>query len=175
MAKSSRNDGWVKHRHIDTKYAARISHHSHQLLLAHSSKRKHTVDMWSLSLIIALAAVAAAIFVSNQEHSEEAFLLDWSDPPPWPVFIFFNVLSSALHSIADALVPPPIKMFDNAFAYQTSILAFVCQKYKIPDFLATGPKTVQEIAEYTKTTNVQNVERIMHALAADGMTKRTLC
>lgn len=51
------------------------------------------------------------------------------------------------------------------------MLANICQKFTIPDFLATGPKTVAEIAAHMQTKDVQRVERLMYALAADGMTQ----
>lgn len=107
----------------------------------------------------------------TKPHNEDALLVDWSDPPPWPVFIAINVLAGTFRAMADALTPPPIKMFDHAFAFQTSVLAGVCQSYKIPDFLATGPKTIQEIADYTLTEDAFRIERIMYAMAADGMTQ----
>jgi hypothetical protein len=50
-------------------------------------------------------------------------------------------------------------------------LAYICQKFTIPDFLATGPKTVAEIATHMQTRDVQRVERLMYALASEGMTQ----
>ena len=113
----------------------------------------------------------AVLLGSPSAHSEEALLTDWSAPPPWPIFIAVNVLAGTLRSMADALTPPPIRMIDMGFAYQTSKLAQVCMSFKIADFLATGPKTLAEIAEYTQTQDVLRVERFMYALAADGITQ----
>jgi hypothetical protein len=55
--------------------------------------------------------------------------------------------------------------------YHTTILAYICQKFTIPDFLATGPKTVAEIAAHMQTRDVERVERLMYALASEGMTQ----
>jgi hypothetical protein len=129
--------------------------------------------MISRTLLIVGALVGmGAVLITRQEHNEEALMGDWSDPPPLPIFILVNVLAGAFRSMADALTPPPIKMIDMAFAYHTTILAHICQKFTIPDFLATGPKTVEEIAHHMKHKGgKEDVERLMYALAADGMTK----
>ena len=125
-----------------------------------------------ISIVTVILVGAVAVMVAMPKtHSEEALMADWSDPPPFPIFIALNVLASAFQSMVDALTPPPVAMIGNAFAHQKSVLAHVCQKFMIPDFLATGPKTVTQIAEYTQTDDVQVVERIMFAMASNGMTK----
>jgi hypothetical protein len=53
-------------------------------------------------------------------------------------------------------------------------LAHICEKFTIPDYLASGnrPKTIAEIAQHMQMTDLEeHVERLMHALAAEGMTK----
>jgi O-methyltransferase domain len=102
---------------------------------------------------------------------EESLLTDWSDPPPLPVFVVINVLAGFFQSVADALTPPPIRMMNTAFAYKSSRLAHICKEFQIADFLATGPKTVREIADYTQTRDALVVERIMYAMASAGITR----
>ena len=116
-------------------------------------------------------ALLAVLLAPSSTHSEEALLSDWSTPPPWPIFIGLNVLAGTLRSMADALTPPPIRMIDLGFAYQTSKLAQICMTYKIADFLSSGPKTIADIAKYTQTKDLMRVERIMYAMAADGITQ----
>jgi hypothetical protein len=136
-------------------------------------RRENVFKMISRTLLIFGALVGmGAVLISRQEHDEGALMGDWSDPPPLPIFILVNVLAGAFRSMADALTPPPIKMIDMAFAYHTTILAHICQKFTIPDFLATGPKTIEEIAQHMKHKgDKEDIERLMYALAADGMTK----
>jgi len=71
--------------------------------------------------------------------------------------------------MADALVPPPVRIIDMTFAYQTSILIHTCHQYGLADYFANRPKTVTEIAAHTQTADVLRVERIMYAMAADGI------
>jgi hypothetical protein len=119
----------------------------------------------------ALLAATAFHILTPKVDSETSFLADWSDPPPFPIFVGLNGLAATFQRMADALTPPPVAMIKMAFSYQKSVLAHIFQKYKIPDFLATGPKTVTEIAEYTQTKDVMVVERIMYALASNGLTQ----
>jgi hypothetical protein len=122
-------------------------------------------------LALAAVTVGLGILARPVAHDEDALLTDWSEPPPLPIFIAVNVLAATFRSIADALVPPPIRMLDLAYAYQTSVFVQFAQSFKIPDFLATGPKTVQEIMEYMETKDVLRVERLLYAMAADGITQ----
>jgi C-methyltransferase len=119
-----------------------------------------------------MALVALGVMaMKNSKHDEEALLVDWSTPPPLPIFIAVNAFAGALRSMANALTPPPIRMLDIGLMYHTTMLAYICQKFSIPDFLASGPKTVEEIAAYMQTEDVQRVERLMYALASEDMTQ----
>jgi hypothetical protein len=121
---------------------------------------------------LALAAlIGVGAVMMNKPHSEDALMADWSDPPPFPIFIAVNLLAGILHSMGDALTPPPIRMNDIALGYQTTILAHICEKFTIPDYLASGPKTIAEIAQHMQMTDLERVERLMYALASEGMTK----
>mmetsp|Transcript_35815 Transcript_35815/g.86405 ORF Transcript_35815/g.86405 Transcript_35815/m.86405 type:complete len:431 (-) Transcript_35815:122-1414(-) len=125
-----------------------------------------------ISIIAVILVGAVAVMVAMPKtHSEEALMSDWSDPPPFPIFIALNVLASIFQSMADALTPPPVAMIGDAFVYQKSVLANICQKFRIPDFLSTGPKTITQIAEYTQTDDALVIERIMFAMASNGMTQ----
>jgi C-methyltransferase len=117
------------------------------------------------------ALIAMAGVMMNIPHSEDALMKDWSDPPPLPIFITVNFVAGLLRSMADALTPPPIRMSDIAFTYHTTILAHICEKFTIPDYLASGPKTIAEITQHMQMTDLERVERLMYALAAEGMTK----
>jgi hypothetical protein len=125
----------------------------------------------TLLVVGALVALAAILLKKGRGHDEEALLMDWSTPPPLPIFIGINVLAGILRSMADALTPPPVRMLDIGFMYHTPMLAYICQKFTIPDVLATGPKTVEEIARHMQTKEVLRVERLVYALASDGMTQ----
>lgn len=118
-----------------------------------------------------IAVIIAVVIRPNKPHSEAALLTDWSNPPPWPIFIGINAVAGTLRSMADALTPPPIRMLDYSVAYQTSMMAHILQSTKIPDFLATGPKTIVELTTYLETKDELRVERILFTMAADGMTQ----
>jgi hypothetical protein len=121
---------------------------------------------------LALAAlIGVCAVMMNKAHSEDALMTDWSDPPPLLIFNAVNLLAGILHSMGDALTPPPIRMNNIAFTYQTTILAHICEKFTIPDYLASGPKTIAEITQHLEMTDLERVERLMYALAAEGMTK----
>jgi hypothetical protein len=121
---------------------------------------------------LALAAlIGISAVMMNKTHSEDALMTDWSDPPPLPIFNAVNLLAGILHSMGDALTPPPIRMNNIAFMYQTTILAHICEKFTIPDYRASGPKTIAEITQHLEMTDLERVERLMYALAAEGMTK----
>ena len=65
-------------------------------------------------------------------------------------------------------VPASLRVMDDALAYHRTMLIHTAQKLKIPDFIGDETKNVMEIAKYTKTENVENVERLMYALVAIG-------
>lgn len=120
---------------------------------------------------LSTAIALAAIFLRNKQHNEDDLInVDYSHPPPLPIFIGANMLSDFFQTLANALKPPPIRMFDISMMFHTTMLAYVCQKFDIPDFLASGPKTVEEIAEFMQTKDTSRVERLMYALASEGMT-----
>jgi hypothetical protein len=121
--------------------------------------------------VVVAVAVGVGAFLMNRPHCEDALMVDWSNPPPLPIFIAVNALAGLLRHMADALTPPPIRMLDIAFGYHSTMFAQICQKFTIPDFLATGPKTVEEIALHMQTKDVSRVERIMYAMASEGMTQ----
>lgn len=121
----------------------------------------------SLGAVVVLVSVLLGA-LRFKPHSEEALLVDWSAPPPWPIFIAVNALAGALRSASDALTPPPIKMLDMAMGYHHTILVHVAQKFKIPDLLAKGPLSAAEIAAAVGS-DARYIERIMYACAANGV------
>lgn len=124
-----------------------------------------------LLFVASLSVLAGSIYLQLQHHDEEALLVDWSYPLPWPILLARLGLAYACRSMADILIPAPLLMLDIGLQPQITMLAHICQKYQIADFLATGPKTIEEIAAYTETANVEVVERLMYAMAANGITK----
>ena len=90
------------------------------------------------------------------------------------IFIALNVLADTLRKLADKLTPPQITMLTEfGFSHHKIALAYVIQKYKIADFVGDGkgPKTVDDIAQFTKSKNIAYVERLMYACASQGMFK----
>jgi len=122
-------------------------------------------------IILSAFVVLAAVLFHGKEHNEEALVADFSHPPPWPIFIAVNIFAATLRKIADALTPPPIKMMDLADDYQTTMLCYAAVKFRIPDFLSTGPKSVDEIAGFMNTKETLRVERLMYALASESITQ----
>ena len=131
--------------------------------------------MVKYSLYIAFAAIGVGLFyILNSSGDEKSLMTELGSPPPWPIFIAINILADSLRKLADKLTPPQITMLsDIAFSNHKLVLAYIIQKYKIADFVGdgNGPKTVEEIAQFTKTENVDNVERLMYACASQGMFK----
>jgi hypothetical protein len=129
---------------------------------------------WSNLKLFGLLAVAVSVLLgawsSWKPHSEAALLVDWSDTPPWPIFVAVNALAGALRTAADALTPPPIKMLEMAMGYHHTILVHIAQKFKIPDLLANGPLSAADIAAAVGS-DPQYIERIMYACSAIGVFK----
>ena len=119
-----------------------------------------------------LAISCIAIFISSETtHDENSLMNELGPPPPWPVFTAVNFLANFFRNIADNLTPPQITMLDFGFSHQKLALPYVIQKYKIADFIGTGPKSVDQIAVYLSIPNVKYVERFMYACAAIGLFK----
>jgi hypothetical protein len=118
------------------------------------------------AVVVVVSVMLGALRI--RPHSEDALLVDWSAPPPWPIFIAVNALAGALRSASDALTPPPIKMLDMAMGYHHTILVHIAQKFKIPDLLAKGPHSAAEIAAAVGS-DARYIERIMYACAANGV------
>jgi hypothetical protein len=126
---------------------------------------------WSKLKLFGVVAVAVSLLVGAgrlKPHSEQALLVDWSAPPPWPIFIAVNALAGALRAASDALTPPPIKMLEMAMGYHHTILVHIAQKFKIPDLLANGPLSAADIAA-SVGSEAQYIERIMYACSANGV------
>lgn len=124
-----------------------------------------------VAIAVVVVSVIFAATIMNGTHNEDSLLSDWSQPPPWPIFIGINALAGMLRSIADALTPPPVRMINMSFKYMDSALAYVCYKYDIAEFLGSGPKTIDDIAKFTGTKDIIQMERVMYAMASVGLTK----
>ena len=114
------------------------------------------------------------IFQSGRRLNDETpFMSELGPPPPWFIFIIANYVADLLRKMADKITPPQIRMLEFGFAQQKSALAYVIQKYKIAEFIGdgNGPKSVQQIATYTRTKNVAYIERFMYACASIDMFK----
>jgi hypothetical protein len=120
---------------------------------------------------VVAGAVGVVAFLMNCPHSEEALVMDWSNPPPQPIFVVVNVPAGCLRDMADALTPPPVRMLEITFGCHSTMFLHVCQKIAILNCLATGLKTVEEIALHMQTKDVGRVERVMHAMASEGVTQ----
>jgi len=121
--------------------------------------------------VVCIVAGLGILFVLKSSKDKNSLMTELGPPPPWPIFIAVHILAGILRSIADKLTPTQITMLtDFGFSYHKLALAYVVQKYKIPDFVGDGgPKTVEQIAEHTKTKNVDRIERLMYACASMGM------
>ena len=139
------------------------------------NEKKILNPMVKYSLYIASAAIGIGLLYNlNSSGEEKSLMAELGSPPPWPIFIAINLLADTLRKLADKLTPPQITMLaDIGNSHHKIVLAYIIQKYKIADFIGdgNGPKTVNEIAQFTKTKNVDYVERFMYACAAQGMFK----
>jgi len=129
-----------------------------------------------MNRVLCLGAVACALISCAflRSHSEDSLLQEWSVPPPWPVFVGLNVLAASLRKAADALTPPPIRVLEKSFGFHQTAYLYVLSKYGIPDFLASGPKSVAQIADHmleresgtAASVDSARVERFLYAAAA---------
>ena len=131
--------------------------------------------MTKYPLYIGCAAIGIGLlYMLNSSTDEKSLMTELGSPPPWPVFIFKNALAKTLRKLADTLESPQVIILtDFGFAHHKIVLAYIIQKYKIAEFVGdgNGPKTVEEIAQFTKTRNIDHVERLMYACASQGMFK----
>lgn len=65
-------------------------------------------------------------------------------------------------------IPAPLRVMDDAHAFQRSMLIHTAQKLQIADFINDEAKSVSDIAKHTETENVDQIERLMYALASIG-------
>mmetsp|Transcript_17840 Transcript_17840/g.44634 ORF Transcript_17840/g.44634 Transcript_17840/m.44634 type:complete len:106 (+) Transcript_17840:151-468(+) len=81
-------------------------------------------SLWPYVLTL-LAGVLAGVTLRPATilAAEASLLSDWSQPPPWPVFIGVNVLAGAFKHVSEALLPPPVRMLDLSGGYQLTMLA----------------------------------------------------
>jgi len=106
---------------------------------------------------------------SNREHSEDALLVDWSEPPPWPAFIGVNTLADMLRKAADALTPPPILVLDQVGGFQVHCLYYAATKLNLAEILANeGPLNAAGIAKATGT-DAKRIHRFMETLLSQGL------
>ena len=123
---------------------------------AESSKKLNM----KFSAVLLLVVVGYSIWqgMAPQPIDEEALLTDWSKPPPFIVFNAINHVAGVLRSMANALTPPPVRMFDISFIFQQTVLAYTLYKFNVPEFLAeprannstssSTSKTIEEIAAH---------------------------
>ena len=141
---------------------------------ANEKKKKTSNFTLKYSVYFGFIAIGIGLFhVLKSSDNEESLLTELGSPPPWPIFIVLNALAESFRRLADKLTPPQIRMIEIGFSHHKIALAYVVQKYKIADFIGDGrgPKTVDEIAEFTKTENVAYIESLMYACASQGMFK----
>ena len=142
-----------------------------------SKKKKERIFMSSVTMYTFLtwfAVILSLFLLMKYPDQEDLMMTELGSPPAWSMFILTNGIADTLRSIADKITPPQIEMMSIIGKSHHKLgLAYVLQKFKIPDFIGdgTGSKTVKEIAAYTETNNEMNVERILYACAALGMLK----
>ena len=145
-------------------------------MTSNDRKKKSTSKSFAkyLSCFVVVSIGIGLFYVMNSSGDEESLMTELGSPPPWPIFIALNVLADTLRKLADKLTPPQITMLTEfGFSHHKIAFAYVIQKYKIADFVGDGkgPKTVDEIAQFTKSKNIAYVERLMYACASQGMFK----
>jgi hypothetical protein len=66
------------------------------------------------------------------------------------------------------LVPPPIAVYEKAQGFWISRAIFAACELNLADLLASGPKSIEELATLSKTDKA-NLYRLMRALAGEGI------
>jgi hypothetical protein len=90
------------------------------------------------------------------------------DPPPgWLIRLALKA-RTALHRLADRLVPPEVAVFDRSTGVAETIVLGAIARLGIADHLAAGPMTAEALAKATGC-HADALHRTLRAMAAQGM------
>jgi hypothetical protein len=117
-----------------------------------------------LLIVIAVAFIFKQLIIPYDGISVRSY----SEVLPLQVFIFINILSSGLRYIADQLTPPPVKLIDDYLGAFKSQVLYVVSKLDLPDHLANGPKTIEELTFLTNVAKTDNILRLLRAAEGFG-------
>eukprot|EP01035_Chromulina_nebulosa_P022877 gene22877-29631_t len=117
-----------------------------------------------LLIVIAVAFIFKQLIIPYDGISVRSY----SEVPPLQVFIFLNILSSGLRYIADQLTPPPVRLIDDYLGAFKSQVLYVVSKLDLPDHLANGPKTIEELTFLTNVAKSDNILRLLRAAEGFG-------
>ena len=88
--------------------------------------------------------------------------------PPGPVIKTVLALRKALLALADAIVPPEVRLFELAVGIAPTKLLYVVAKHRIADHLADAPRSAEELAASTDL-DADALHRTLRALAHLGV------
>ncbi|BDA50119.1 Acetylserotonin O-methyltransferase [Coccomyxa sp. Obi] len=103
------------------------------------------------------------------DWQERDLLRDWSNPPPWPIFLIGKWLITLLRFFLQWIQPPPLTIFDiQRGAWQTQIL-YTLANLGIPDELGrSGPQTAEQLA-HSLGLNSQRLYRVLRSAVQMGI------
>jgi ubiquinone/menaquinone biosynthesis C-methylase UbiE len=88
---------------------------------------------------------------------------------PHQFFYFTGLLiRRMLMKLTISMVPSPIAVYEKAQGFWISRAIFAACELNLADYLSSGPKSVKELAELSKTDET-NLYRLMRALAGEGI------
>ena len=88
---------------------------------------------------------------------------------PHQFFYFTGMrIRRMLIKLSTRLVPPPIAVYEKAQGFWISRAIFAACELNLADYLASGPKTINDMAALSKTDET-NLYRLMRALAGEGI------
>ncbi len=135
----------------------------------------HTSTVTALSVVGIIQAVAIAYLVlgtapAPRQVDEASLLRDWSQPPPWPVFLPANEVLQFSDRLPGLVYPPSIHAMSVAMMFMRSQLFYTAAKLDFAESLAAGPLTASELASASglPPESADLTFRVMRALVALG-------
>eukprot|EP00298_Acanthocystis_sp_HF-20_P006451 c16312_g1_i1.p1 GENE.c16312_g1_i1~~c16312_g1_i1.p1 ORF type:complete len:414 (+),score=119.24 c16312_g1_i1:75-1316(+) len=128
--------------------------------------------MRKIVLFFTVFVIIIAVFLF-QGKNQTKDTINYSNPPPWPLFIGIQYLLRASQAITDTFTPPAIKILSAGLQINRVNTIYTCAKLEIPEILENGPKSGAEIAKITGMSN-KMTRRLMRACVALGVFRDVL-